>query len=193
MKIIKSELIRTAYTPSQLYVQPLPEIAVVGRSNAGKSSLINQLCNNAKLAKVSQQPGKTRSINYFLINDSFMLVDLPGYGFAKRSGAEQQSWKRLIEKYLQTSEQLAHLLLLCDIRHDIQTGDKQMVEWLNYYGIPYTLVATKCDKIAKSKRKPQAQKLAKQALVSDFLPFSAVDGYGKDLLLERLDQVLCQI
>ena len=192
MRITKAVLKKTAYTPDQLYVQPLPEIAVVGRSNAGKSSLINKLCNNAKLAKVSQQPGKTRSINYFLINEEFMLVDLPGYGFAKRSGSEQQSWKRLIEGYFEHSEQLIHLLLLCDIRHDIQQGDKQMVEWLNYYGIPYTLVATKCDKLAKSKRKPQTQRLAKQALVSDYLAFSAEDGYGKDALLERLEQVLLQ-
>ena len=161
MLINKVELKQSIYAPEQYQPGPLREIAVVGRSNAGKSSLVNALCNR-RIARVSQEPGKTRSINAYLINDAFFLTDLPGYGYAKRSAKEQNQWRRLVEGYFEKTESLVHLLLLCDIRHDPTDGDLQMVEWLRFYGIPHTLIATKADKIAKSKRSHCLHMLSEQ-------------------------------
>lgn len=124
------------------------EIAVVGKSNVGKSSLINSLCNNFKLAKTSQTPGKTRLINFFLLNRDFYLVDLPGYGFARAGKEEQRGWGELIESYL-GSGRVTHLFLLLDIRHAPTQEDRQMFEWVLYYGVPFTLVATKADQACK--------------------------------------------
>lgn len=166
------------------------EIAVVGRSNAGKSSLINTLCRNHKLARTSSAPGKTRQCNYFLINDSFYLVDLPGYGFAKASHGEQESWGRLMETYL-GSGRVNHLLLLLDIRHPPTAEDRQMLEYLIYYGIPFTIIATKSDKLAKSKVKAEANKNAKLLGAPPYaIPFSSETGAGRDELLGRLGQII---
>ena len=192
MRIVRAQMVQSFYTPAQYRDGGLPEIAIVGRSNAGKSSLINALCGNRKLARVSGAPGKTRSINGFLINDAFLLMDLPGYGFARRSAAEQNSWRQLVEGYLQQTHSLIHLLLLCDIRHDVSAGDVQMAQWLQYYGIPFTLVATKVDKLAKSKRPMQIQKLKKQLQAQQALGFSALEGVGKDALLAELERILAQ-
>ena len=189
MLLTKTKLVSTAYRPGQYDPQPLCEVAVVGRSNAGKSSLINTICNNKKLARVSSAPGKTRSINFYEMDAALMLVDLPGYGFAKRSGREREDWGRLVDDYFGRSQTLGHLLMLCDIRHDASQGDLQMVEWLLHYQIPYTLIATKADKIAKSKRKPMAAKLAKQVGAERFLCFSSLDGSGKQELAALLEQL----
>lgn len=190
MRITSAKLTKTIYTPGQYEPLGLPEIAVVGRSNAGKSSLINRLCNNSKLARVSSEPGKTRSVNFFTINQTFVLVDLPGYGFARRSAAERRQWAELIEGYFDKTEALRHLLLLCDIRHDASEGDLQMVQWLQYYGIPYTLVATKADKVAKSKRPMRVAALGKQVQTPARLAFSATESLGKEALLEALESAL---
>ena len=189
MQIAKTKLVSTAYKPGQYAPQPLREVAVVGRSNAGKSSLVNTICNNKKLARVSSAPGKTRSINFYNIDNALMLVDLPGYGFAKRSGKEREDWGRLVDDYFAKSQTLLQLLLLCDIRHDAGAGDLQMAEWLQHYQIPYTLIATKADKIAKSKRKPMAQRLAKQVGAAQSICFSALDGAGKAEVLALLEAV----
>ncbi len=172
------------------YPAALPcEIAIVGKSNVGKSSLINRLANNQKLAKTSASPGKTRLINFFLLNKSFYLVDLPGYGFAKASKAEQKSWGELLERYL-SSGRVKHLLMLIDVRHAPTQDDLQMFRYLIYYNIPYTLVATKADKLAKSKRKPEACKRAKELGAPPFaIPFSAETGEGKEELLRRIGQI----
>lgn len=181
--IRKAELYRTVYDPGKIANTGLTEVVVAGRSNAGKSSLINKLCNNAKLARVSSKPGKTRSINYYLINDKLFLVDLPGYGFAKRSGAEQQAWKALVESYFEASRQnIKLLLLLCDIRHGATQEDIILSEYLRYYGLPYILVATKCDKVSKSRRNTLTIKLEAQLSAEKTVCFSALDGTGKDEL-----------
>ncbi|MBQ4422763.1 MAG: YihA family ribosome biogenesis GTP-binding protein [Clostridia bacterium] len=173
------------------YPAPLPcEIAIVGKSNVGKSSLINRLANNHKLAKTSSQPGKTRLINFFLLNRAAYLVDLPGYGFAKASKTEQKSWGDLLERYL-SSGRVKHLLLLLDIRHAPTRDDVQMFRYLLYYGIPYTLVATKSDKIAVSKRRREANARAKELGAPPFaIPFSSETGEGKAELLERIGQIV---
>ena len=172
------------------YPNPLPcEIAIVGKSNVGKSSLINALTNNRKLAKTSSQPGKTRLVNFFLLNRALYLVDLPGYGFAKASKEEQKSWGALLERYL-CSGRVKHLFLLLDIRHAPTQDDLQMFRYLIYYNIPYTLIATKADKIAKSKRKQEANARAKALGAPPFaIPFSAETGDGRDEILERIAQI----
>ena len=162
------------------------EVAIVGKSNVGKSSLINTICNNYKLAKTSQTPGKTRLINFFDINNSFYLVDIPGYGFARAPRGEQQKWGELIGTYL-GSGRVNHIFMLIDIRHSPTIEDKQMFGWILYYGVPFTLIATKADKIAVTKRKSAANKVAKELGAPPFaIPFSAEYRTGKDELLEKI-------
>jgi GTP-binding protein len=181
----------TSVGQGQHYPAPLPcEIAVVGRSNVGKSSLINCLTNRQKLAKTSQTPGKTRLINYFLLNGSFYLVDLPGYGYAKRSKSEQKEWGEFIGGYV-ASGRPKHLFLLVDIRHEPSAEDRQMFQWTLYSGVPFTLIATKADKIAKSQRALYANKAAKLLGAPPFaIPFSAEEPIGKEALLERVGQIV---
>jgi len=172
---------------------PLPEIALVGRSNVGKSSLINTLCMRRQLARVSGTPGKTRLVNYFLINDSFYLVDLPGYGYASVSRDEQAKWAQMVEGYLSGSEFLRHILLLVDIRHAPSQADQQMAYWIQHYDIPCTIVATKGDKIAKSKRKPLAAGLSDGLNMTFRTPtivFSSLNGEGKAELCSRIGEIL---
>jgi len=176
--------------PEQFPRSPKPQIAFSGRSNVGKSSLINTLLGRKSLARVSGEPGKTITVNFYDVDKKLYLVDLPGYGFAKRSAGERNSWQQLVEGYFTVTERLRHLFLLCDIRHDPSVGDLQMVEYLDFYRIPYTLVATKADKLAKSKRKVQAQKVAKVIGTDDVIPFSAVDGFGMEEVLKRIESVL---
>ena len=187
--IKQAEFVTSAGTEGS-YPQALPcEIAIVGKSNVGKSSLINRLANNQKLAKTSAQPGKTRLVNFFLLNRSMYLVDLPGYGFAKASKTEQKSWGDLLERYL-SSGRVKHLLMLIDIRHAPTQDDLTMFRYLIYYGIPYTLVATKSDKIAKTKCHSEANKRAKELGAPPFaIPFSSETGEGKAELLERIGQI----
>lgn len=166
------------------------EIALVGKSNVGKSSLINSLCNNYKLARVSGSPGKTRLINYFSINRQLYLVDLPGYGFAKAPKTEKAKWGELMEQYL-SSGRVTHLFLLLDIRHAPTAEDRQMFQWVLYYGVPFTLVATKADKLARSKRKQAANAAAKLlGAPPDALPYSAESGEGRAELLESMGKIL---
>ena len=174
---------------------PLPEvnaseIAVVGKSNVGKSSLINSLTGRTKLAKTSATPGKTRLINFFLLNEEFYLVDLPGYGFAKAPKDEQKKWGELMESYL-SSGRVKHIMMLIDIRHEPTAHDKQMFGYILYYGIPYTLVATKADKIAKTKRKQAANAAAKLLGAPPYaVAFSSETGDGREELLKRMDDVV---
>ncbi len=181
----------TSVGQGQSYPAPLPcEIAVVGRSNVGKSSLINCLTNRQKLAKTSQTPGKTRLINYFLLNNAFYLVDLPGYGYAKRSKDEQKDWGDFIGGYV-ASGRPKHLFLLIDIRHEPSAEDRQMFRWTVYSGVPFTLIATKADKLPKSQRAIAANRAAKLLGAPPFaIPFSAEESIGKDALLERIGQIV---
>ena len=167
----------------------MAEIAMVGRSNVGKSSLINSLCNNFRLARTSQHPGKTRLINFFSVNNDYYLVDLPGYGFAKAPKSEKAQWGRLIENYL-SSGRVTHIFLLLDIRHEPTAEDRQMLQWILYYGIPFTIVATKADKIAVSKRQQAANKVAKLAGAPPYaIAYSAESGQGRPELLIRIGDV----
>lgn len=148
----------------------LPQLAVVGKSNVGKSSLINALCNRRKLCKTSGTPGKTRLINVFLINEQFHLVDLPGYGFAKVDKAEKKRWGEMMDRYFQDSTQLFHVLHLVDIRHEPTQDDIAMSNYFRQMGIPFTVVATKADKISRGARMKQIAPICRRCLRSPGKP-----------------------
>ncbi len=163
----------------------LPEIAVAGKSNVGKSSMINRLCERTKLAKVSGTPGKTRLLNVYRINDDFHLVDLPGYGFARVSKEEQLRWSNMMEGYFADSGLLAHVLHLVDIRHEPTGEDRGMNEFLRATGFPFTVIATKADKISRAQRANQVHMICRSLQVQpwEVIPFSSETGEGRDKVL----------
>ena len=172
----------------------LRQLAVVGKSNVGKSSLINALCNRKKLCKTSATPGKTRLINVFLINEAFHLVDLPGYGFAKVDKAEKQRWGEMMDRYFQESTHLEHVLHLVDIRHEPTQDDIAMSQYFRQMGIPFTVVATKADKISRGARIKHIAPICRALLVQpwEIIPFSSEDMTGRDKLLELIEGVLTE-
>lgn len=171
----------------------LPEIAVCGKSNVGKSSLINYLTGQNKLAKISSSPGKTRLVNFFVLNEEFMLVDLPGYGYAKVSKSEQQSFGRMIEDYLHHAQNLRALLILLDIRHNPTADDRLMFDWAAHFGLHVIIVATKADKIAKTKRPAQLAAIKKAVSGGVDYPIVAISSqnkFGAETLLDELEKAL---
>lgn len=170
----------------------LPQLAVVGKSNVGKSSLINALCGRKKLCKTSSTPGKTRLINVFLINEDFHLVDLPGYGFAKVDKAEKKRWGAMMDRYFQESSLLRQVLHLVDIRHEPTQDDVTMNRYLRQMGIPFTVVATKADKISRGARMKQLAPICRALLVQpwELIAFSSEDGTGRVQLLERVETLM---
>ena len=166
----------------------LPEVAFAGRSNVGKSSLINKLVRRKKLARVSNTPGRTREINFFDVNGKFVLADLPGYGYAKVSKEAKAAWRPLIEGYLRRSPALRGVVLLLDARRTPSDDDLQMLEFLAQVGTPTIIVATKVDKLPKSGRVKRIEDLAKEASVDleQVIPFSAINGEGRDELAEAI-------
>ena len=193
MNIKKAEFKGVFVDIKQLPEQLLPEIALVGRSNVGKSSLINKLVNRKKLAKSSSTPGKTRTINYYLINDEWHMVDLPGYGYAKVSKTERAKWGKMIEAYLSQREQLKGVFQILDIRHPPSNDDLLMKEWLNHHDIPVLLVATKADKISRGARAKHLAVIRKDLkLPVEQVPicFSAESGEGVEEIKEALKDIL---
>lgn len=193
MVIKKVELETVCGYTSVLPENTKPEIAFAGKSNVGKSSLINALMNRKSLARTSSQPGKTQTINFYNINDEMYLTDLPGYGFAKVSQSEKEKWGKMIEKYLNTSKQLRAVFLLIDIRHDPSANDRQMYDWMVYQGFHPIIIATKLDKINRS----QVQKHVKAIKVglnvqpdTVIIPFSATTKQGRDEIWELMDQII---
>ena len=168
----------------------IPEIVVLGRSNVGKSSFINMLSGNSKLAKVSAVQGKTKLINFFLFNKEFVLVDLPGYGYAQTSKLEMQRWEKMINGYLEKSKNLASSILIVDIRHKPTDQDVQMLDYLSFHNIPVTIVATKYDKIKKSERLKKLTDIAQTLKigVENIYLISSETAYGKDLVVDRIYQ-----
>lgn len=166
------------------------EIAFAGKSNVGKSSLINALMNRKALARTSAQPGKTQTINFYNINDTLYLVDLPGYGYAKVSQTEKEKWGRLIERYLHSSAQLKAVFLLIDIRHEPSANDRQMYDWILHNGYEPIIIATKLDKIKRSQVMKQV-KLVKEGLQvrpgTIVIPFSAETKQGRDEIWEVIE------
>lgn len=193
MKISSAEYIISAANPSQFPKDDFPELALVGRSNVGKSSLINRLVGRRSLARTSSTPGKTRLLNFYLINRIWYWVDLPGYGYARVSRSMRQEWKGLIEGYLKNRPQLRGVVQLLDIRHPPSDNDKQMFEWLRHWGLPVVLVATKADKITRG-RWPQHLKVIREELgIGSTFPiivFSAQKGDGVEELGAAIESLL---
>jgi len=188
MKIKDATFITSVASKDKFYKTNKPIIAVAGKSNVGKSSLINMLANRKKLAKTSVTPGRTRLINYFDFGE-FVLADLPGYGFAKVSKEEKKKWAILLETFLAT-EKITLLLSLVDIRHDPTADDKMMVNYLYHYAVPFALVATKADKLPKTKVKPRISEIARDLRVgvADITASSAENGAGKEQILQIIEQ-----
>ncbi len=191
--IVKStEFIKSATKPSHYPESDLPEIAFAGRSNVGKSSLINVLVNRKNLVRTSSTPGRTQLINFFNVNGRFTLVDLPGYGFAKVPLAVKKEWGPMMEAYFATRENLKGVVLIFDIRRTPTADDRQMLQWLRAYGIPAVLVVTKCDKVTRNERAKQAAVIARALDVTkdDLCFFSALSRDGKDEVWERIERLL---
>ena len=194
--VIKSVELEIVCGPtSKLPETKYPEIAFAGKSNVGKSSLINALINRKSLARTSSQPGKTQTINFYNVNKALYFVDLPGYGYAKVSKEEQARWGALIEKYLQTSKQLKAVFLLIDIRHEVKAHDKEMYDWIRCNGYDPVIIATKADKISRNQMAKQ-MKVIREGLgvakASDItiLPFSALTKQGRDEIWDAITNIL---
>lgn len=189
MEIKQSDFITSAVVPGQYPRDGFVEVAFVGKSNVGKSSLINSITNRKKLAKVSGTPGKTRLVNFFFINKIIYFVDLPGYGYAKISKSEQQSWGRMIESYLQGREMLKKLVLLVDSRHKPTEDDIIMHNWITHYGIECIVVSTKIDKLTKNEIY-RSDKLIKETLglteEEKIIHFSSLKKIGKEELINKI-------
>ncbi len=193
MKINRVEFLCSAVKKSQYPDESLPEIAFAGRSNVGKSSLINLLTNSRSTAKVSSSPGKTRTINFFLINGGFRIVDLPGYGYARVSRSTSEDWGRMMEEYLSGRPNLKKVVQLVDIRHEPSAQDVQMYDYLRYYGLSGLIVATKADKVSRNELNKNVA-LIKRTLNADesdiIIPVSALKKTGADRLLDQMEKVL---
>ncbi|MEG0310811.1 MAG: ribosome biogenesis GTP-binding protein YihA/YsxC [Eubacterium sp.] len=183
MKVTKAEIVMSAVQESQYPEDQLPEIVLLGRSNVGKSSFVNTLIERKGLARTSSQPGKTQTMNFYKINEAFYFVDMPGYGYAKVSKKEREKWGKMIEKYLQIRENIALIILMIDSRHEPTEDDCMMYEWLTYYGLDPIVVATKADKISRSRQKKALDNVFSTLGLrkkSDVILFSASEKLGKE-------------
>lgn len=170
-----------------------PEVAFAGKSNVGKSSLINGLMNRKSLARTSAQPGKTQTINFYNINEAMYLVDLPGYGYAKVSQSEKEKWGKMIERYLHTSKNLKAVFLLIDIRHDPSANDKMMYDWILHNGFTPVIIATKLDKIKRSQLQKNLKIIRTKLDMSKedmIFPYSALSKQGRDEILDYIEKVI---
>lgn len=197
MKINSSEYIISSSTVSQCPTGDRPEFAFIGRSNVGKSSLINMLCNNKGLAKTSAIPGKTLLINHFLINREWFIVDLPGYGYAKRSKSVQKKLEQMISQYILMRPQLVNVFVLIDIRHEQMKIDREFIDWLGESGIPFSVVFTKADKLSKSKAKQNADKWMHSMLdtweqLPPYFITSSADAIGRDEVLDYIETIISE-
>lgn len=189
MKINTAKFITSAPSLKECPNLGLPEFALIGRSNVGKSSFINSLVNIGGLAKTSNKPGKTRLINLFNVNNSFIVADLPGYGFAQVSKKMQDDWQRNIEEYLLNRESLVLLIQFIDSRHEVQNNDLQMAEWINYNNLPHVAIATKIDCISRGSIQKVTANFSK-TLQTDVYPFSKVDSYYNKNVLKVIEEAI---
>jgi len=195
MEIKKVEFVKSATSLKECPKEYLSEIAFIGRSNVGKSSLINLLCNTKKLAKVSETPGKTKTINHFLVNDKWYLVDLPGYGFAKTSKTEREKFQKIIEEYILQRKTLKCTMVLLDSRLEFQKIDNEFIYWLAEHRLPFAIVLTKIDKLSKLKLKEQMRYFEKELYqifeeIPNIFATSALTKQGREEVLEFIEYVL---
>ncbi|MBR5277942.1 MAG: YihA family ribosome biogenesis GTP-binding protein [Clostridia bacterium] len=189
LNLHKTDLKITAGLPKQLIKDGVPQIAFVGRSNVGKSSLINSLLGRKKLARVSSEPGKTITVNYYEVDNKLFLVDLPGYGFARRSKSDIGKWSSLTEHYFVDNPSLTYVLQLIDIRVGITEDDKMMLNYLDHYNVPYIVVATKCDKLNKTKLNEACSKLLSSGVLrsnTEIILYSSLKGIGRETLWQKI-------
>jgi len=193
MKITKSDLQGMAVSPKQYPVDDLPEIAFAGRSNVGKSSFINSMINRINLARTSAKPGKTRTINFYILNEEFRFVDLPGYGYAQVSKTEREKWGKIIEEYLVKRDNLREVIQLVDMRHEPTAQDVQMYQWIKSLGFSGIVIATKADKISKGQRYKHI-KIIKETLGAEntdlIIPYSSEDKTNKEHVWSILNNIL---
>ncbi len=190
--IIKNATFITSAARADQFITPeKPMIAVCGKSNVGKSSFINMLANRKKLAKTSSEPGRTRLVNYFDFGE-FILADLPGYGFARVSKTEKEKWAKTLDAFFKNKDQIAHVFMLADSRHDPTADDVQMLQFLHYHTLPFTVVLTKADKLSKMKIKEHIRAIAADLYlgVENLLATSAETGYGKADVLQKIKDVI---
>lgn len=190
-KVLNAEFITSAASKEQFIKSDKPIIAVCGKSNVGKSSFINMLANRKKLAKVSKEPGRTRLVNYFDFGE-FILADLPGYGFARVSKEEKKRWAKLLDDFFADKSNIAHVFALADIRHEPTSDDRQMVEYLYYYVVPFTVIATKADKISRAACQRSKFLIASvyKCGADNIIATSSETRQGYEEVLERIDKVL---
>ena len=193
MKITKAEIEISAVSSAQYPTSRLPEIALAGRSNVGKSSFINKMIGRKNLVRTSAKPGKTRTLNFYTMNDSFYFVDVPGYGYAQVSKSERQKWGKIMEEYFETREFLQLVVLIIDSRHGPTRDDMQMIEYIHYLEIPLLVIATKLDKLKQSKRVKQLKAIKAEFVDYDnltMIPFSAETGENKDKVWREIETYL---
>ena len=192
MIIRSAKFICSAVTPGQYPPDDLPEVAFAGRSNVGKSSLINKILNRKKLVRTSKTPGRTQLLNFFEINELWRFVDLPGYGYAKVPAEVQKRWRPMVESYLTTRVNLRGMVWLLDIRREVSKEDLQLWDWLQVKQVPVIIVVTKADKLSKNKRNKQAASIAKSLgrKAQELIQFSATSGEGKDEIWQALLRIL---
>ena len=191
MQVKRADFITSMKDYGDYATRGCPEVAFAGKSNVGKSSMINKLTNRSKLARTSATPGKTRLINVFQINQEINFIDLPGYGFAKVSKAEKESWGRMMQNYFATTQDLCHVFHLVDIRHEPTGEDREMNLFLRQAGIPFTVIATKADKISRGARMKQIAPICRALAVQPWqvIPFSSEDGSGREEILAKIEEV----
>ena len=192
--VIKNATFITSASRAEQFITPdKPMIAICGKSNVGKSSLINMLANRKKLAKTSSEPGRTRLVNYFDFGE-FILADLPGYGFARVSKTEKEKWAKTLGAFFKKKEHIAHIFMLVDARHDPTADDRQMMEFLHYHILPFSVVLTKADKLSRMKVKEHIKAIASDLYLGEgnLLATSSETGLGKAELLEKIRQVILQ-
>jgi GTP-binding protein len=191
VKVQTVEFVARVRKLQDLPKERLPQIAVAGRSNVGKSSLLNQVVVRKKLAPTSGTPGKTKTLDFFRINNKYFLVDLPGFGYARKPGAVRENWKQLIEEYLTQGELVCGLLHLVDIRRGFMETDIQLSEWLRELEIPEIIVATKCDKVSRNHLNRDLKSIERSAAGAPVVPFTIRDRTPVSLLLKAIDELLC--
>jgi len=192
MKVISAEFVKSAVTRKDYPGEPLPEVAFAGRSNVGKSSLINTLLNKKNLARISSTPGRTQTINFFRINQKFFFVDLPGYGFAHVPIEVKKKWKPMVEGFLTGDSRLKLVILIVDVRRDPNPDDATLLEWFRHYSLPLLVAMTKVDKVSRNEAGKQKQNFKNffGLKEEEIIPFSAVTGEGREKIWKRIEEAI---
>jgi GTP-binding protein len=192
MKIISAEFVKSTVHQKDYPEEPLPEVAFAGRSNVGKSSLINTLLNKKNLARISSTPGRTQTINFFKVNQKIFFVDLPGYGFAHVPIEVRQRWKPMVEEFLAGDSRLRLVILIVDVRRDPNPEDATLLEWFRHYSLNFLLVMTKVDKVTRNEAGKQKQNFKNffGLKEEEIIPFSAVTGEGRNEIWKRIKEAI---